>query len=115
MGDAYNRGDQHLADFFYYDVDPYFTRALFGGDQIAHGFNWEHYYNPDLTALIDKANATADNAQRTALYKQVGQTIMEAAVIIPIYNSSGLFVGSSALKGLAFTVNAFVLFHAASM
>ena len=115
VGDAYNRGDHHLADFFYYDVDPYFTRALFGGDQIAHGFNWEHYDNPDLTALIDKANATADNAQRTALYKQIGQTIMQAAVIIPIYNSSGLFVGSSSLKGLAFTVNAFVLFHAASM
>lgn len=115
VGDAYNRGDHHLADFFYYDVDPYFTRALFGGDQIAHGFNWEHYDNPDLTALIDKANGTADNAQRTALYKQVGQTIMQAAVIIPIYNSSGLFVGSSSLKGLAFTVNAFVLFHAASM
>jgi peptide/nickel transport system substrate-binding protein len=115
VGDAYNRGDHNLADFFYYDVDPYFTRALFGGDQIAHGFNWEHYDNPDLTALIDKANATADNAQRTALYKQIGQTIMQAAVIIPIYNSSGLFVGSSSLKGLAFTVNAFVLFHAASM
>jgi peptide/nickel transport system substrate-binding protein len=115
VGDAYNRGDHHLADFFYYDVDPYFTRALFGGDQIAHGFNWEHYDNADLTALIDKANATADNAQRTALYKQVGQTIMQAAVIIPIYNSSGLFVGTSSLKGLAFTVNAFVLFHAASM
>jgi peptide/nickel transport system substrate-binding protein len=115
VGDAYNRGDHHLADFFYYDVDPYFTRALFGGDQIAHGFNWEHYDNPDLTALIDKANATADNAQRTALYKQVGQTIMQAAVIIPIYNSSGLFVGTSALKGMAFTVNAFPLFHAASM
>lgn len=115
VGDAYNRGDHHLADFFYYDVDPYFTRALFGGDQIAHGFNWEHYDNPDLTAMIDKANATADNNARTALYKQVGQTIMQAAVIIPIYNSSGLFVGTSSLKGLAFTVNAFVLFHAASM
>lgn len=115
VGDAYNRGDQHLADFFYYDVDPYFTRALFGCDQIAHGFNWEHYCNPDLTTMIDKANGTADNNARTELYKQVGQTIMQAAVIIPIYNSSGLFVGSSALKGLAFTVNAFVLFHNASM
>ncbi|HXI97194.1 MAG TPA: ABC transporter substrate-binding protein [Candidatus Acidoferrum sp.] len=115
VADAYNRGDQHLADFFYYDVDPYFTRALFGGDQIAHGFNWEHYDNPDLTAQIDKANATADNNQRAELYKQVGKTIMEAAVIIPIYNSSGLFVGTSSIQGLAFTVNAFPLFHAVSM
>jgi len=115
VGDAYNRGDHHLADFFYYDVDPYFTRALFGCDQIAHGFNWEHYCNDDLTAMIDKANATPDNNARTALYKQIGQIIMKAAVIIPIYNSSGLFVGTSSLKGLAFTVNAFPLFHNASM
>jgi len=115
VGDAYNRGDHHLADFFYYDVDPYFTRALFGCDQIAHGFNWEHYCNDDLTAMIDKANATPDNNARTALYKQIGQIIMQAAVIIPIYNSSGLFVGTSSLKGLAFTVNAFPLFHNASM
>jgi peptide/nickel transport system substrate-binding protein len=115
VGDAYNRGDHHLADFFYYDVDPYFTRALFGCDQIAHGFNWEHYCNPDLVTMIDKANATPDNDARAALYKQVGQIIMQAAVIIPIYNSSGLFVGTSGLKGLAFTVNAFPLFHNASM
>jgi len=36
-------------------------------------------------------------------------------VIIPIYNSSGLFVGTSSIQGLAFTVNAFPLFHAVSM
>ena len=115
VGDAYNRGDHHLADFFYYDVDPYFTRALFACDQIAGGFNWEHYCNPDLTAQIEKANATADNSQRTDLYKQIGKTIMEAAVIIPIYNSSGLFAATSQLKGMNFTVNAFPLFHTASM
>ena len=115
VGDAYNRGDHHLADFFYYDVDPYFVRAIFGADQIAHGFNWEHYSNPALDALADKANATADATQRNALYRQAGQMVMEAAVIIPIYNSDGLFVGTSALKGIQFTVNAFPLFHNASM
>jgi len=41
--------------------------------------------------------------------------VMEAAVIIPIYNSDGLFVSTSALKGIQFTVNAFPLFHNASM
>jgi hypothetical protein len=40
---------------------------------------------------------------------------MEAAVVIPIYNSDGLFVGASSLKGVRFTVNAFPLFHDASM
>lgn len=115
VGDAYNRGDQHLADFFYYDVDPYFVRAIFGADQIAHGFNWEHYANPQLDALVAKANGTADATARTKLYEQANRTIMDAAVIIPIYNSDGLFVSTSALKGVQFTVNAFPLFHGASM
>ena len=115
VGDAYNRGDHNLADFFYYDVDPYFVRAIFGADQIAHGFNWEHYANPDLDALVDRANATSDAAARTRLYQQANKTIMNAAVIIPIYNSDGLFVGTSKLKGVQFTVNASPLFHGASM
>src|SRR5215469_14457465 len=115
VGDAYNRGDHNLADFFYYDVDPYFVRAIFGADQIAHGFNWEHYANPDLDALVDRANATSDAAARTKLYQQANSIIMNAAVIIPIYNSDGLFVGTSKLKGVQFTVNAGPLFHGASM
>ena len=115
VGDAYNRGDQHLADFFYYDVDPYFVRAIFGADQIAHGFNWEHYANPDLDTLVTRANGTSDSTTRAGLYQQANRTIMQAAVIIPIYNSDGLFVGTSSLKGVKFTVNAFPLFHGASM
>ncbi|TMC11976.1 MAG: ABC transporter substrate-binding protein [Chloroflexi bacterium] len=115
VGDAYNRGDHNLADFFYYDVDPYFVRAIFGADQIAHGFNWEHYANPQLDALVDRANATSDAAARTRLYQQANSIIEDAAVIIPIYNSDGLFVGSSKLKGVQFTVNATPLFHGASM
>ena len=67
-----------------------------------------------VDALVDKANGTADAAQRTALYKQAGKTVMEAAVIIPIYNSDGLFVSSSSVKGVRFTVNAFPLFHNAT-
>ena len=115
VGDAYNRGDHNLADFFYYDVDPYFVRAIFGADQIAHGFNWEHYANPDLDALVDKANATSDAGARNKLYQQANSIIMNSAVIIPIYNSDGLFVGTSKLKGVQFTVNTTPLFHGASM
>lgn len=115
VGDAYNRGDQHLADFFYYDLDPYFVRSIFGSDQIAHGFNWEHYANPELDALATRANATADPSTRSDLYKQASRMIMDAAVIIPIYNSDGLFVGTSSLKGMQFTNNAFPLFHDASL
>jgi peptide/nickel transport system substrate-binding protein len=112
---TYNKGDQHLADFFFYALDPYFLRTLFGCDQIASGFNWEHYCNPSLDSLVDQANAISDQTKRTELYRQANRLIMDAAVIIPLYNSTGLFVGSSSLKGLEFTVNALPLFHNASM
>ena len=90
-------------------------RAIFGSDQIAHGFNWEHYSNPQLDAMVDRANATSDAAARTRLYQQANKIISDAAVIIPIYNSDGLFVSTSKLKGVQFTVNATPLFHGASM
>jgi peptide/nickel transport system substrate-binding protein len=112
---TYNKGDQHLADFFFYALDPYFLRTLFACDQIASGFNWEHYCNPSLDSMVDQANGTGDETKRNDLYKQANKVIMDAAVIIPLYNSTGLFLGTSSLKGLDFTVNALPLFHAASM
>jgi peptide/nickel transport system substrate-binding protein len=116
VADTYNRGDQHLADFFYYDLDPFFVRSIFGADQIAHGFNWEHYASPELDALSTKANATStESTSRVDLYKQANKMIMDAAVIIPIYNSDGLFVSTSSLRGVQFTNNAFPLFHGASL
>lgn len=114
VADTYNSGAQHLADFFYYDVSPYFVRSIYGCDQIAHGFNWEHYCNPELDSLVDQANATVDSSKRDAMYQEASKIIQQAAVIIPIYNSDGLFVASSHLKGLHFTVNAFPLLHGAS-
>jgi peptide/nickel transport system substrate-binding protein len=111
---TYNHGDQNLADFFYYDVSPYFVRAIFGANEIATGFNWEHYANPSLDKMVDQANAVVDDAKRYAVYRQIGKTLMEAAVIIPIYDQRGVYVGPSSLSGMVFTPNAIPLFHAAT-
>lgn len=108
---TYNRGDQHIADFFYYDVDPYFTHALFDCSQIKSGFNWEHYCNPQVGKMIDKANTIPNAKKRVALYQQIGKELMQAAVIIPIYNLRNVFVGPTSIKGLVFTTSATPLFH----
>jgi peptide/nickel transport system substrate-binding protein len=108
---------QHDTKYKFYNVSStgMLWNIIFGCDQIASGFNWEHYCNPGLDSLVDQANAISDQTKRTELYKQANRIIMDAAVIIPLYNSTGLFVGSSSLKGLEFTVNALPLFHNASM
>jgi peptide/nickel transport system substrate-binding protein len=114
VASTYNHGDQNLADFFYYDVSPYFVRAIFGSDEIASGFNWEHYANPSLDKMVNHANSIVDDSKRYALYRQIGRTLMEAAVIIPVYDQRGVYVGPSSLRGMVFTPNAIPLFHAAT-
>jgi hypothetical protein len=41
--------------------------------------------------------------------------LMEAAVIIPIYDQRGVYVGPASMKGIVFTLNAIPLFHAVSI
>jgi ABC-type transport system substrate-binding protein len=114
VADTYNQGKHNLADFFYYDVDPYFTQALFGCDFIKSGYNWEHYCSPANDNMIAQANATGDLTARTNLYKEIGRQLMDAAVVIPIYDLRNIFVAPAGIKGLAFTVNGEPLFHATS-
>lgn len=112
---TYNSGLHNLADFFYYDVSPYFVRAIYGCDEIKTGFNWQHYCNPLVDRMVAQANATVHDAQRFQLYQKIGQTLMGAAVTIPIYDQRGVYVGPSSMKGIVFAVNAVPLFHAVSI
>ncbi|MEA2530329.1 MAG: peptide/nickel transport system substrate-binding protein, partial [Thermomicrobiales bacterium] len=115
VGETYNRGDHNLADFFYYAVDPYFMRALFNCDQIAAGFNWMHYCNPDLDALVQQGNSTGDAEQRAQIYAQAAKVAMEAAVVIPIYEQRAVFAGKTSIKDLLFSVNGMPYFHDVSL
>jgi peptide/nickel transport system substrate-binding protein len=111
VGQTYNNGDHNLADFFYYAPDPYFMRALFNCDQIATGFNWMHYCNPDLDTLVQQGNATGDVAERTRIYAEAAKIVMEAAVVIPIYEQRAVFAGKNDIAELFFTVNGTPVFH----
>lgn len=111
VGETYNKGEHHLANFFYYAVDPYFMRALYACDQIESGFNWMHYCNPELDALVQQGNATADPAERAAIYAQAARIVMEDAVVIPIYEQRAVFVGQAGISNLAFSINGMPYFH----
>jgi peptide/nickel transport system substrate-binding protein len=111
VGTTYNQGSQNLADWFYYDVDPYLFATVFNSKQIKSGFNWEHYDNPTVDGEIAAANATTSNAARVAKYKAIAQTLAESATIIPIYNLESILVTQPNVKGIKFDLIAQPLYH----
>ncbi|HLJ59620.1 MAG TPA: ABC transporter substrate-binding protein [bacterium] len=115
VAETYNKGDHNLADFFYYSVDPFLMRALYACDQVAHGFNWMHYCDPQVDTLVSKGNATADPAKRIPFFRQAAKTAMEAAVVIPIYQQRAVFAASSRVQAVRFTVNGFPIFYDATL
>lgn len=111
----YNKGIQNLANFFYYDVDPFSLRSIFGCEFVGVGLNWAHFCDKAFDAKVDAANGISDTKARTAAYQKLGQSIMSQAAIIPIYNPNAQFLGPKTLHGLKFTVNTAPLFNNATM
>jgi len=65
--------------------------------------------------MVTQANSIVNNAKRYELYQKIGNMLMQAAVIIPIYDQRGVYVGPAGMKGIVFTANAIPLFHAVSV
>jgi peptide/nickel transport system substrate-binding protein len=111
----YNKGVQNVANFFYYDVDAFSLRSIFGCEFVGNGLNWAHFCDKTFDASVDAANGTSDTKKRTAAYQKLGETIMNQAAIIPIYNPNAQFIGPKTLHGLKFTVNTAPLFNNVTM
>jgi peptide/nickel transport system substrate-binding protein len=111
---SYNQGVQNLSAIFYYDVDPYLIHGLVDSRQIASGFNWAHYSNPQVDAAITAANATVDTDQRTKAYEAITTTLMQDAIFLPLWNVSGIYSGVKNLKDVKFGATGYSYYHVAS-
>jgi peptide/nickel transport system substrate-binding protein len=111
----YNKGIQNVANFFYYDVDAFSLRSIFGCEFVGNGLNWAHYCDKAFDAQVDAANGMSDTKKRTAAYQKLGQKIMSDAAILPLYNPNAQFIGPKTLHGLKFTVNTAPLFNNVTM
>lgn len=111
---SFNSGEHNLASFGYYGADPYLLNIWVNSDAIKSGFNWSHYANPTVDKMIAKANATADDAARDALYEQVGQTLMTDAIYLPLWDVNGAFTMPASVQGLHPTFNGYITFHSAT-
>jgi peptide/nickel transport system substrate-binding protein len=105
----------NLGAFGYYGTDPYLLNIWANSDAIKSGFNWSHYDNPSLDAMIAKANRTADATARDGLYEQVCTTLMKDAVYLPLWNVNDPFTMAPGVTGLHTTLNGYLTFHSAGL
>ncbi|MGZ3932517.1 MAG: ABC transporter substrate-binding protein [Bacteroidia bacterium] len=64
------------------------------------GFNFFHYRNPEFDVLFEKALVEKDLAQKTVLYQQMDQMIVDDAPIIPLYYDQVIRLVSHNIQGM---------------
>lgn len=111
---SYNSGVQNLAAFFFYSPDPDMLRNTLITEQIAGGFNWSHFSDPEMDEAIAAANAIANDDERRAAYEAITTTVMEEALYLPLWNVSGKYSARADLVGIKFNATGYAAFHSAS-
>jgi peptide/nickel transport system substrate-binding protein len=112
---AYNQGLQNLASWGYFGTDPYLLNIWVNSNAIKSGYNYAHYSNSTVDAMIAKANATPDDAARNSLYETVGTTLMNDAIFLPMWDVTGSFTTANNVQGLKTTLNGYIMFHKARL
>lgn len=98
---TYNQGKQNLANWFYYDVDPFTLNTVFACNQVTSGFNWSHYCDKSVDAAILQANETVDTAAREGAYKDIVSKLNASGSFLPIYNTKTILV-TKGVTGIKF-------------
>jgi len=106
------KGDMSLTPLQYIAVDPDALHLWFLPDQY---FNWSHYSDPALTALIKQGQQETDVKKREDIYHQVQKLIMDQALEMPIHENVDLVMTSKALTGLTYSGGGFEYLGAASL
>lgn len=108
---TYNRGDQNLANIFWWGADPESLYSLYHSSQIEKGFNWAHYTNPEVDRLLELGYEESDQEKRMELYRQAQVLIMEDAPLIPAWGKKSLMAGQKSITGWHYTLNIYPLHY----
>ncbi|HUY99538.1 MAG TPA: ABC transporter substrate-binding protein [Thermomicrobiaceae bacterium] len=112
---TYNKGPQNFADFFFWDPSPDQLRATYGSENIATGFNWSHFNNPDFDKLVNQAATETDTTKACDLYHQAQVILGQQAAAIPIYEKDATIVVQNKIKDLAYDPNPYPYFFDTSI
>lgn len=98
---TYNQGKQNLANWFYYDADPFTLNTVFACNQVNSGFNWAHFCDNSVDSAIIQANATVDTDQRVKAYEDIVKKLNDSAAFLPIYETKTILV-TKGVSGIQF-------------
>jgi peptide/nickel transport system substrate-binding protein len=112
---TYNRGDQNIAEIFWWGADPESLYSLYHSSQIQQGFNWCHYTNADVDKLLEQGYVESDDAKRMDLYKQAQILIMEDAPCIPIFGKRATLAGLKTITGFNWSPRVYPLYYNVSL
>jgi dipeptide transport system substrate-binding protein len=109
LGELYKRtgrGDHDIALLSWYsdngDPDNFFTPNL-SCSAVQGGGNKAQWCNPAFEDLLNRARASGDIAQRTALYRQAQRLLFDEAGVIPLAHKMGVTARASRVKGVRVT------------
>jgi peptide/nickel transport system substrate-binding protein len=63
---------------------------------------WNHYGNPKLDALLDRADATMDTDKRMALLQEIQKLVLEDAAIVPLFSDDFMIAARKEVRGYKF-------------
>jgi peptide/nickel transport system substrate-binding protein len=72
---------------------------------------WNHYGNPELDALLDKADGELDADKRFAILKDVQRVVLEEAALIPLFSDTFMIAARKAVRGYKFDATGTPLYH----
>jgi peptide/nickel transport system substrate-binding protein len=78
-------GENALSQLQWGFSDPSGMRIFWHSENEGTGFNWSHVRDEHVDELLEEGEATADPAEREAVYQELQEIIMEEAWILPLY------------------------------
>lgn len=98
-----NDSPYHSAVVATYSPDPGLILDSVFHSRTMGSYNWAHYSNPDLDALLTAGLATADDTERARIYSEVQRLIAEEALVLPLYANVSIFGYQSNIQGFRFS------------
>ncbi len=108
---TYNRGDQNVANIFWWGTDPSSLYSLYHSSSIPSGFNWSHYKNAEVDKLLEDGQQLTDLAARVPLYQKAQVMIMDDAAAIPLWGKRVIIGAKKSIQNMLWSQNVYPLFY----
>jgi peptide/nickel transport system substrate-binding protein len=104
-------GEHNLAGLGFSNSDPSVLTNIFHSKNIANGFAWSRYNDPNLDSLLEQGQGSGDPEARKQIYSQIQQIIMENALCVPLVEGLSALVMQDDVQGVSMDTRGFPYFY----